>query len=105
MPAGGTPRPTLGESLTSLSVLPVTDSAVGSTVCPVEGANAAFPYSEGFAVLKGNEAASSSVPCIFSMERSSGGLSAWAGPLLVERADVFVAPGLLVEGLAEDLGA
>src|SRR5687767_15726524 len=91
MLSGGLPLPTFSDALVSVSVLAPTDGSGGSADWPRAGLAAASPNSEGFAALKGNSAASCCVPASFRVAGSeiASRPAFLAGPLAVERADVF----------------
>ena len=67
--ACGLPLPTFTDALVSVSVLPVTIGCGGSTVWPVAGWRPR-PEFDGFAALKGNAAATASVPAILAVAAS-----------------------------------
>src|SRR5688500_6840474 len=88
-PTCGFPWPTFTEALTSERVLPPTIGLRGSFVWPTAGSAAALPNSDGFVLLLGKAAASSSVPAIFAVARSglASKLVFRVGPLTVDLAD------------------
>src|SRR5688572_13881366 len=89
IPTWGLPWPAFMDALTSERVLPPTIGSRGSWAWPTAGSADALPNSEGFALLHGKAAASSSVPAILAVARSglASKLVFRVGPLTVDLAD------------------
>src|SRR6478735_195053 len=95
-PIGGAPDPTLGEGLTSVSVLPVAAGSRGAWCAPSRGVRAASPYSPALVRFSGMAAASSPVTAILREAASLGSrrLALVEGPLTVEREEERASSGL-----------
>jgi hypothetical protein len=89
-PMGGFPDPTLGDALTSVSVLPKTMGRGGSTAWPVAGSFAASANSDAFAAFEEKAAATVSAPNSFAVAASicAAGVDRLAGQLTVECAEL-----------------